>query len=443
LATPSAPRGLHYGWIVAAASVTVVIGALGFARFGYTMILPSMQDGLGIGAVGAADLATGNMLGYLVFSLLGGVLASRFGSRAVIFSSMLAIGLSMAATGLSPGYGGALVMRTITGMASGGANVPVMALVATWFAARYRGLAVGITVSGSSFGLLITGLLVPSLLGRYGPQGWRACWLVLGALAVVIAALGYLLLRNHPSDRGLSPLGAAGQREMVAGAGASGSGAYGARGSGSGARAAEASGGGAGPLNWALVYRSGRVWHLASIYVLFGFSYIIYATFFARFLTAEGGLTIERAGRLWSGVGVASIGSGLLWGTVSDRLGRKWALAMVFTVQGSSYFLLGLWRSSAGFLASGLLFSLAAWSIPAIMAATARDLVGARLSPAAFGFVSLFFSVGQAAGPFAGGRIAEALGSYAPAFVLAGAAAAAGVAASLLLPRPQGDGDAS
>ncbi len=417
-------KGLHYGWIVAATSVVVVIGALGFARFGYTMILPSMQEGLGIGAVGAADLAAGNMLGYLVFAVLGGLLASRFGGRTVIFLSMVVISLSMAATGLSAGYGGALLARTLTGMASGGANVPVMALVATWFAARYRGLAVGITVSGSSFGLLITGLLVPPMLERYGPGGWRVCWLVLAVLAAAIAAIGYLLLRNRPADRGLLPVGAA-PRTGEAGPGAAGS------------------PGAPGPLNWALVYRSGRVWHLAAIYVLFGFSYVIYATFFARFLTAEAGLTIQRAGRLWSIVGVASIASGLLWGGVSDRLGRKWALAMVFAVQGASYFLFGLWHSPAGVVVSALLFSLAAWSIPAIVTATSRDLVGARLAPAAFGFVSLFFSIGQAAGPFAGGRIADALGSYAPAFVAAGAAAVAGAAASLLLPRPQGDADGS
>ena len=39
---------LHYGWIVLAIGTLVVFGSLGLARFGYTMVLPSMQEGLGI-----------------------------------------------------------------------------------------------------------------------------------------------------------------------------------------------------------------------------------------------------------------------------------------------------------------------------------------------------------------------------------------------------------
>ena len=55
------------------------------------------------------------------------MLATRFGSRVVIGVSMLVV--SAAVPGLAPGYPLALVGRTLTGMGSGGANVPVMALV--------------------------------------------------------------------------------------------------------------------------------------------------------------------------------------------------------------------------------------------------------------------------------------------------------------------------
>lgn len=40
-------RGLHYGWVIMVVSMLTVLGALGFARFGYTMILPDMQAALG------------------------------------------------------------------------------------------------------------------------------------------------------------------------------------------------------------------------------------------------------------------------------------------------------------------------------------------------------------------------------------------------------------
>jgi predicted MFS family arabinose efflux permease len=169
----------------------------------------------------------------------------------------------------------------------------------------------------------------------------------------------------------------------------------------------------------------------------FGFSYVIYATFFVRYLTGEAGVSLQRAGSLWSLVGMISIASGFAWGTVSDRLGRKFSLALVFALQAGSFTLFGLWRQPGGIVASALLFAATAWSVPALMAATVGDISEPRLAPAVFGFVSLFLSLGQVAGPFIAGRIAAATGSFAFAFVVAGLAALAGAVGSLVL-RPPG-----
>ena len=58
--------------------------ALGLARFGYTMVLPAMQSGLGLTNTHAGGLATANLIGYLALSVLGGALAARYGPRVVI-----------------------------------------------------------------------------------------------------------------------------------------------------------------------------------------------------------------------------------------------------------------------------------------------------------------------------------------------------------------------
>jgi MFS family permease len=175
------------------------------------------------------------------------------------------------------------------------------------------------------------------------------------------------------------------------------------------------------------------VWHLSLVYTLFGFSYIIYTTFFVRYLNWEAGFSLEDAGRLWSLIGLVSVASGFLWGSVSDRFGRKYALTGVFFLQCSCYLLFGLWKAVPGYLASSVLFALTAWSIPAIMAALSGDLLGPRLAPAALGFITLFFGIGQALAPFVSGRIADAYGSYTFAFVIAGIASFAGGLLSMLL----------
>jgi len=406
-------RTVHYGWVVVVLCVVVIIGALGFGRFGYTVVLPGMKSGLGLEAVQAADLATANMIGYLLFSVIGGVLSARFGARMVISFFMLVVSASMLLCGLARSYPAAVVARTLTGIGSAGANIPAMALVAVWFSRRTRGLATGIAVSGASIGLVVTGLVVPAIVAKVGPAGWRYAWFAFAAFTFLVAGIAFALLRNSPADLGLAPVGTRedriSQREVSDGVPGKPS------------------------LDWSLLYKSAQIWHLGGIYILFGFSYVIYATFFVEYLTSEAGFALARAGSLWSAIGSVSIVSGFLWGTVSDRLGRKYGLFLVLLVQAAAYCLFGLWRSVPGFYLSAGLFALTAWSVPAIMAAAAGDLLGAVIAAAAFGFISLLLSVGQALGPFIAGRIVSAGGSYSGAFVAASAAAALGAIAALFL----------
>ncbi|HBY99264.1 MAG TPA: MFS transporter, partial [Chloroflexi bacterium] len=137
-------RGVHYGLTVMFMSMITVTGALGFARFGYTLLLPGMKDGLGLNYTQTGLLATWNLVGYLFFAAVGGAVAARYGPRLVISASMLLVGAGMLLTGLAPDFLMALLMRTLTGVGSAGANVPVMGLLSAWFVARRRGMAAGV-----------------------------------------------------------------------------------------------------------------------------------------------------------------------------------------------------------------------------------------------------------------------------------------------------------
>ena len=156
-------------------------------------------------------------------------------------------------------------------------------------------------------------------------------------------------------------------------------------------------------------------------------------TFFTKYLIAEGGYTQDAAGRLFMLVGWLSLLCGLIWGSVSDALGRKTALVIVYVIHATAFGLFALWPSPPGFVLSAVLFGLSAWSIPAIMAATCGDLLGPRLAPAGLGFVTLFFGIGQAAGPSVAGVVADATHSFSAALLLAAGAALMGAVGSLLL----------
>ncbi len=410
----AAPPPIRYEFAILALIVLAVFGVLGLGRFGYTSILPAMQEGLRLTNTQTGELQSWNLFGYLLTAAFAGFLAARYGPRVVISSALFVAAVGLLVTGLVPTFEGARVGRFLAGVGGAGGNVPAMGLVSAWFGARRRGIASGAAVGGSSLGLIVTGPLVPSILVRYGAEGWRVAWYACGGMALGVGLLCAWLLRNRPEERGMVPLGEtdAERRERYSGDRAS-------------------------ALAWASVWQSRVLWHLAVIYFAFGFSYVIYATFFIRYLVGEGGVSPKDAGLLWLQIGVVSAVSGFIWGGLSDRWGRRAALVAVFSLQGTAFLLFGLTPVWPVIYLSAALFAITAWSVPALMAASAGDMFGARLAPAAIGLVTFVMSVGQAIGPYAAGRIADATASFGPAFWTAGCVALLLGAGGSLLLRPR------
>ncbi|MDX2479185.1 MAG: YbfB/YjiJ family MFS transporter, partial [Desulfuromusa sp.] len=142
------------------------------------------------------------------------------------------------------------------------------------------------------------------------------------------------------------------------------------------------------------------------------------------------------AGRFWSWVGFFSLFSGVVFGILSDRIGRKGGLMGVFAVQTAAYLLAGSSLGAKGIFISVALYGVAAFAIPAIMAAAIGDYLGKARAAAGFSMITFCFAIGQTLGPALAGINAESTGTFTGSYLASGGLTLAAVLLSYFLPSP-------
>lgn len=402
-------KPLHYGWMIVFTGTMVLFSCLGLGRFALGMLLPSMGLSLELSYSQMGLIGTGNFAGYMASVILAGVVARSIGARNTIAFGLVLVGGSILGMSRSGGFVPLMVLYVVTGVGSGLANVPLMGLVSHWFKKDTRGRAAGLMLTGNGLAIVFSGLMVPWINADLGPEGWRTGWLVIGVISLGVAVISAVLLRNDPADMGLDPVG---RPDPVP-----------ATENDAPASTFSAS---KSPHRWTMV-------HLGCIYLFFGATYVVYATFIVTSLVDERGFGEGTAGTFWAAVGALSIFSGPLFGWLSDRMGRKITIIGVYLLFTISYALAGANLSLPFLYVSIGIFGLAVWSIPTIMSAAVGDYMGPRLAVRAFGFITLFFGAGQIVGPMLAGMLADAFGSFSPAFFLCAFLTACGAALTFFL----------
>ena len=131
--------------------------------------------------------------------------------------------------------------------------------------------------------------------------------------------------------------------------------------------------------------------HLGCIYALFGATYVVYATFIVTAMINERGFGENTAGTFWAVVGGLSIFSGPLFGWLSDRLGRKTGIIVVYALFTVAYALVAADLPNPFLYAS---IAILVWP-SGVFPASCRPLWGITQGlyrrVKAFGFITLFF----------------------------------------------------
>ncbi|KRA84726.1 hexuronate transporter [Altererythrobacter sp. Root672] len=161
------------------------------------VLKPTLQDEFGWTETTYADIVfafqAAYALGYIVFGRLIDKLGARFGYSlaAVIW------GLAAMATSAARDIPHFLMARFMLGLGESG-NFPAgIKAVAEWFPKKERAFAVGIFNAGANIGAIITPIIAPILVFNFG---WRAAFLVTGALVFVWLAV-WLIVYRRPREK--------------------------------------------------------------------------------------------------------------------------------------------------------------------------------------------------------------------------------------------------
>jgi len=398
---------VHYGWVVVLVGTLTIFACLGLARFAFGMLLPAMRDALGMSYDEMGFLGTGNFAGYLAAVAVAPFLLRRFSPRQMIAAGLLLIACCMFAIAGSDSYLLILFLYACVGIGSGIANIPVMVLVSYWFRREKRGRAAGLIVVGSGFAIIFSGVIVPLLNASFGENGWRAGWLLLGLIVLLVAMIAACLIRNDPAEKGLAPVGVVQDLEYD-------------------------------PSPCKGQFSPVQILtHLGVLYFIFGATYVIYGTFIVTTMVEEYHFVEASAGRFWSWVGLFSLFSGTLFGLLSDKVGRKRGLMTVFGVQTLAYLLAGCRLGTLALFGSVVLYGVAVFAIPAIMAAAVGDYLGKARAAAAFSIITFCFAIGQTLGPAVAGMVAESTGTFTGSYLFSALLTGLAVVWARFLPDPQ------
>jgi predicted MFS family arabinose efflux permease len=181
-----------------AVALTVGNGPVGVFAFGILMGPLSAEFGWSRASLSSA-LAVSALASAMSLPIIG-LLMDRYGVRRLLMIAICLFGLNVAALGLTQSLPAFLVLMTLCGI-TGAAQSPIgyVKCISGHFE-RHRGLAIGIAMTGIGIGTMLIPQFVQWLVNGFG---WRAGYLGLGLLTVVVALppVIFMLLAPHSEVR--------------------------------------------------------------------------------------------------------------------------------------------------------------------------------------------------------------------------------------------------
>ncbi len=369
-------------------------------RYSYGMLLPEMLPSLEISKTEAGVIFSSYFIAYTIVSPIIGLLADRYNVRVIVTLFAAALGVGTLLMSFSSSVVNASLFFIITGIGHSALWVPFIAIIQRWVSDSRRGTALAFADVGSASGIIVWSVVIPLIVSGYG---WRVGWLSLGISGLLLAVVNFILVRDPPSGITTTLQPASGQptREPI-------------------------------KKTYAKLMRNSTFWVLGISYMLVGAAIIIPFTFLSTYAVQGLHLPYGTATRLITTIAVVAIAGKLLFGPISDRLGRiKITMLCVALITIGT---LGIAISEGIFpvFMFTAVFGLGYGAVWALYAAAASDYFPRELTGSIVGLWTLYLGVGSIAAPVISGWTIDTAGTFTWAFVISTGCAL--VSLLLLLP---------
>jgi predicted MFS family arabinose efflux permease len=354
--------------------IAMAVG-VGIGRFVYTPILPPMIEALGLSKSEAGLIASSNFLGYLLGALMAATpwLAGR--RRNWLLGALAASALTTGGMGLTTSLVPFLALRFAGGIASALVLILASALVLERLAEAGRPGLSAVHFAGVGSGIAVSALAV-AMLAMAG-QSWQSLWLASGALSLAATIAVVLLIPDRPE-----PARPAGGQQRPA--------------------------------------SEGSLPRLIGAYGLFGFGYVITATFLVTIVRTTPEIQpLEPV--IWVVFGLSAAPSVAVWARIANRVGIPASFAVACLVEAAGVLASVVWPNTAGVFLAAILVGGTFMGLTALGLVRARGLASGD-PHRVLALMTGAFGTGQIVGPAFAGMLYDRLGSLTmPSFTAAGA----------------------
>jgi sugar phosphate permease len=142
---------------------------------------------------------------YTVMQIPVGVLADTLGPRRLLTAGSLVAGAGSLAFALAPTWEVAAAGRTLVGVGVSAAFIAVLKVNAVWFPSNRFATLNGAAMFAGNLGAVLAGA---PLAWAVTQVSWRAVFVVLGAISLVLGLGSWMVVRDRPEDGGFAPVNA-------------------------------------------------------------------------------------------------------------------------------------------------------------------------------------------------------------------------------------------